>query len=402
MMIKQILLMIICIGFLSSEFAAQNSPNPPAAPETKKRRLFASPPTKKPVVTNKTEDARIVSTQETQIAGATDKKVYISKVDINEKPVNSNKSVDEAVYIVENDLTGEAKVSASDEENRSTESAGPKQPDSNVVTSIQTKIQNANNPIGKRKISAGNLTETYNIGVGDVLDIQIFNSNNLKISAGGEDSTLYTVMYDGFIDYPLAGESIRVAGLAHDEIAETLKSKIKLYDDLTVKVDVREFASHRASISGLVERPGTKILRREAVPLFTLLAEAVQLPAANRVIIKRRNQADIVIELDKLSTDALVQADDAVSVISAEKSNFYYIAGAIINAGQKEFHTGMTLMQAILAAGGTSRTANMKVVISRQNKAGLLVSKEFNLKQIKNGKVPDPSLENGDRIEIGD
>ena len=49
-------------------------------------------------------------------------------------------------------------------------------------------------------------TEHYKIGVGDILFINLQNSS--------KGSTYYTVLNDGTIDYPLAGEMISVSGLS--------------------------------------------------------------------------------------------------------------------------------------------------------------------------------------------
>ena len=66
-------------------------------------------------------------------------------------------------------------------------------------------------------------TEVYKVGVGDILFINLQNSP--------KDSTYYTILNDGSIDYPLAGQMVTVAGLTTDEIEETLKGKIKLYEN---------------------------------------------------------------------------------------------------------------------------------------------------------------------------
>ena len=67
--------------------------------------------------------------------------------------------------------------------------------------------------------------------------------------------------------------------------------------------------------------------------------------------------------------------------------------------GQKQFQSGITLLQAILAAGGTTRQET-KVEISRESEGGKLVTISYNLKQIKGGTVLDPKLSAGDRIEV--
>lgn len=247
----------------------------------------------------------------------------------------------------------------------------------------------------KNRIASKALTEIYRVGIGDVLDVRLLNST-------AKDSTLYTVLEGGLLDYPLAGEAFAVDGFTTDEIAELLIEKIKLYDSPEVAVSVRDYASHKIVVGGMVEKTGEKIIRREAVPLFTVLAEAVQHPEAVKAIVTRSNKETIEVDLKELSSDVLVYHGDLIKIageIPAVKSQqFYFIAGAVSAPGQKEFHQGLTLTQAIFASGGTSKTK--RATIFRQNKDGLLAQIEIDLKLIKNGKMPDVQLENGDRIEI--
>ena len=66
----------------------------------------------------------------------------------------------------------------------------------------------------------------------------------------------------------------QVVGLTTSEIAAMLRQRIKIFDNPSVAVTIRDYASHAVTISGFVAAPGTKMLRREAVPLYTVLAEA--------------------------------------------------------------------------------------------------------------------------------
>ena len=61
----------------------------------------------------------------------------------------------------------------------------------------------------------------------------------------------------------------------------------------------------------------------------------------------------------------------------------------------------MTLTQAILASGGLRKSTAKKVTIRRKNEQGLLVATEVNLKAVNEGKTPDPALQSGDTIEVG-
>jgi protein involved in polysaccharide export with SLBB domain len=243
-------------------------------------------------------------------------------------------------------------------------------------------------------------TESYKIGVGDILFINLQNSS--------KGSTYFTVLNDGTIDYPLAGEMVSVSGLTTDEIEDVLREKIKLYENPQVSVKVREYSSHKITVLGLVEKSGEKFIQREAVPLFVVRAEAVVQSKASRVTVRRADSSIETFDLkDENNENLLVFPGDIVEFTNGSaqaannEPNFYFIGGEIVSAGQKDYHEGLTLTQAILASGGLKRDGVKKVVIRRKNADGLLVSTDYNLKLIKDGKFPDPALQAGDTIEIG-
>jgi protein involved in polysaccharide export with SLBB domain len=101
---------------------------------------------------------------------------------------------------------------------------------------------------------------------------------------------------------------------------------------------------------------------------------------------------------DPATLNLNIQSGDIITV-SSRPQEFYYIGGRVHYPGQKQFQAGITLLQAILAAGGTTRQEN-DVQISREGAGGKLVTTRYNLKQIKSGAVQDPKLEAGDRIEV--
>lgn len=241
------------------------------------------------------------------------------------------------------------------------------------------------------------LTNIYRVGAGDVLDIRLLNAQT-------RDSTLFTVMPDGTLEYPLAGEPLSVTGLTTDEIRDRLTSKIKLYDKPQVAVSVRQYASHNVIITGLVSDPGTHVLRREAMPLYVVLAEAQLKPEAGQATIVHLDRQTLTVNLsDPKAMTTFVMAGDVITVapLPPAPPQYFYIGGAVNAPGQKDFHAGLTLTQAILASGGTTRFAGSKVKVSRQGKDGLLVTTEYNLKQIEAGKVPDPVIQPGDRVDVG-
>jgi protein involved in polysaccharide export with SLBB domain len=241
-------------------------------------------------------------------------------------------------------------------------------------------------------------SQVYRVGVGDVLDVQLADMPTAK-------STLFTVLEGGVLDYPLAGGSVVVAGLTAEEIATRLQSRIKVLENPKIVVKVRDYISHNVIVTGLVSDPGAKFLRRETIPLYVVLVEAQPRPEAVSVSITRAGQAAIKVDLsDQKAMSTLVVPGDVIKVVGsyAAPPSFFYAGGALNSPGQKSFHAGLTLTQAILASGGITRDAGSKVKVSRQGADGRLTTSEYNLRQIQDGKAADPILQRGDRITVAE
>jgi len=263
-------------------------------------------------------------------------------------------------------------------------------PGSNMVVSGTTATAGLSNT------AAASSSQLYRIGVKDVLDIQLAGHS-------GKQSTLYTVLGNGLVEYPLAGGPIAAAGMTTAEVSAVLRQRIRILDNPDVVVKVRDYASHPVTISGFVAAPGVKYLRRESVPLYTVLAEALMLPEAARATITRQGSAPINVDLkDAIQAGALVRSGDTikVSALPLVPTEFFFVGGEIASPGQKPYHSGVTLTQAILASGGTTRNAGSKVLVSRQGADGRLVTEQYNLRKIQDGKNPDPTLQKGDRIQV--
>ena len=296
-------------------------------------------------------------------------------------PSNTNsfptiKTDNDALNVKANRARTVADISAKPLANNSSASSKTSASPSNAVTTVASQV--------------------YRIGVHDVLDIQLAGQS-------GKQSTLFTVIAGGVVEYPLAGGPIAAAGMTTAEVAELLRQRIKILDGPAVVVKVRDYASHPVTITGLVAAPGVKNLRREAVPLYTLLAEALILPEAARATISRQGRAPIVVDLkDSNLASTLILPGDVIKVsgVPPAPTEFFFVGGEISSPGQKPFHAGVTLTQAIMASGGATRGAGNKVRVSRQGADGRLLTEEYNLRKIYDGKTPDPVLQKGDRIEV--
>ena len=258
------------------------------------------------------------------------------------------------------------------------------------VLQIKNSVNDSSAATTERK-----LTDIYRVGIGDVLDIRLPNSANNR-------STLFTVVEDGVIDLPIAGGLVLVAGLTPEEIQNAISAELKrraVVENAKVSVGVRQYLSHSITVTGLVNMPGTRFLRRERVPLYVVLSESQLRNDGARVVIMRGGLPGPTHDLSDTATlNLTVQAGDVITVTS-KPQEFYYIGGRVSYPGQKVFQPGVTLLQALLASGGTVKSGN-KVELSREGSDGRLVTTQYMIKQIKSGAVADPKLQAGDRIEV--
>lgn len=252
-----------------------------------------------------------------------------------------------------------------------------------------------------KKANRANLppTQIYQIGIGDVLFINLQNST----------AKYFTVLMDGTIDYPLAGKLVTVVGLTTEEVEDLLREKIKLYENPQVTVKVREYSSHKIKVEGLA-RSGDYFLQREAMPLVVVKTMVGADSKAKRVVIERENSAPTILDLSKSESDVfLIQKGDILK-FEAEDANytnsattdalqFYFFGEKICSGGKKTFHSGLTLVQAIFNACGGMNDKLKDVSILRKDNSGKFITLKYNVKNILQGKETDPILKPGDMID---
>jgi len=239
------------------------------------------------------------------------------------------------------------------------------------------------------------LTNTYRLGIGDIIEIRLPNEPTAQ--------TLYSVGVSGFLDHPLLSKPLYVSGLTTDEIRNRIEAELRTLGtdkQSEVSVEVREYSSHRVIVSGLVKEPGTKVLKREAIPLYVVLADAQPFPEANRAVIKsQQNSGSVAVDLtDSTAVELLVRPSDVITVDRAPQQ-FVYVGGEVKLPGERIFRRGLTLTQAILAAGGPVKQGK-RIEVAREQSKGLLVVRQYNLLDIYAGKSPDPEILPGDRITV--
>jgi protein involved in polysaccharide export with SLBB domain len=215
-------------------------------------------------------------------------------------------------------------------------------------------------------------------------------------------SSLFTIAASGLLEHPSLPDPLPVAGLTVEDIAAALRADLKrrALNDTKVWVAVRDYGSHAVLVSGLVKEPGTKILRREAIPLYVVIADAQPLPEAARLnLMRNRTNEFFSVDLtEPKEMNRLVLPGDVITV-QPNVIQFFYVSGEVKSPGEKTFRRGLTLTQALMVAGGV--TAKPKEArIAREDNSGFLVVTSYKLKEIESGKLRDPLIQAGDRITI--
>ena len=113
----------------------------------------------------------------------------------------------------------------------------------------------------------------YKVGVGDVLNINVFEHPELQLPAASQGSQLeagFRVQANGTFHYPFVGE-VRAQGRTPDAIRRDLAEQLATFiPDPQVQVRVAGFNSQSVIVSGEVGSPNTQMLK--ATPLTALAA----------------------------------------------------------------------------------------------------------------------------------
>lgn len=259
--------------------------------------------------------------------------------------------------------------------------------------------------------AAGQVRGEYRIGADDLLSLRVFGLPELDQK--------FRVRADGTVVVPLVGE-VEIAGLtlpaAEDRIALRLVDG-GLAREPQVVLYVEEYNSRTVTVQGAVRSPGAFRVLGEKT-LLDLLGEAGGLTgreaggAAREIYVLRRigdgSQRRIVIDGQELidrgdpSENIFVQPGDVILVPHASTERVY-VDGAVNAPGPVLFvsREGITLLQAIIAAGGTTDRARLgRVHVLRRTGDGGQERIEVDVKKITKGKAPDLPLEDGDVVVV--
>ncbi len=282
-------------------------------------------------------------------------------------------------------------------------------------------------PTAGTENDVGGSSGTYRIGIGDVLDIRVYNRPQLSRDAIRVDDR-------GMIRMPLLSDAIRAACRTDSELASEIGQRYLEYlRNPHVEVFIKEYQSKAVAVIGAVREPGRFLLQRQ-VRLLDLVAFAggptdraggrIQVrhdpdvrPCGDRTndptgtdvvpaglgLISEENVSWYEFpDLLKASTpveNPYVRPGDVVNLVEADT---VYVVGNVYRPAIIPLKERTTLTQAIAVAGGVLPDTNFdRVTIVRQTPGGTSKTQiTVDLKAISKRKADDPILEANDIVDV--
>ena len=254
--------------------------------------------------------------------------------------------------------------------------------------------------------------DRYRIGVGDVLDVRVYNRPQISREA-------VRVEGNGMIRMPLIEGEIPAACLTEGELAKEIATRYaKYYRNLQVDIFVKEYQSRQVAIIGAVNEQGRFQLQRR-IRLLELLTYAKGpntkagqtinvVHSAAPTLCKKANDDEIAAFTSYKLSDTLrgepsanpyLESGDVVTIPDADQ---VYVVGNVVMPLTIPLKEPITLSRAIAMAGGTRQdTKKDKIRIVRQE-PGATAKKEMivDLSAIEKRQAEDVALLPNDIVDV--
>jgi len=236
------------------------------------------------------------------------------------------------------------------------------------------------------------------LGVGDLVEMTVYDVPDLTAKT--------RISSTGDIYCALIGPT-HVAGLTTEEAAKLIEKRLSAFlKNPYVSLFVIEYASQGASLLGEVTKPGVYPVLGEQ-HLFDLISASGGLTekAGRSVTVTHRSDPDnpVAVPLsrnlsDNPQSNVKVFPGDTIVV---RKADIVYVVGDVGRpSGLLMDASGLTVLQAVAFAGGTTRTAKLSgAKILHKGPAGMIET-PVHLKKILQAKAPDLSLQAGDILVV--
>ena len=235
--------------------------------------------------------------------------------------------------------------------------------------------------------------DSYRLGAGDVVEVAVFQEETL--------TNRYPINDDGHIEMPLLG-AVKASGLSVDELDTQITSALgeRYLVNPQVTIQVKEFHSQVVQVLGDVNEPGVYPLTGSTtLEEILALAGGVRSDRATReaMIKNEREGGQRVVNLNTLR----ISGEDAVylrggDVVYILQGQIVSVNGLVKDPGDIPFRDGMTVLDAVSAAGGQLPSANLRRVTLKRGDEFI----QINLKRVIKQRDPDVVMLSGDKLII--
>jgi polysaccharide export outer membrane protein len=281
---------------------------------------------------------------------------------------------------------------------------GGKSPESMIPPNISKnqeskRAQELNRRIIEESTKSATNNYDYQIGPGDLLDVKVYEAQDLSTEA--------RVSTRGTVTYPLLGE-VDLGGLTVQEAEKKLRGLLqaKYVKDPHVSIFIKEYRSKKVAVVGAVKNPGDYELLNRGHLLEAIALAGGLTDNAGQIVYLTHQGTDkqIKIDLNELlvkgntSLNLPVQMGDTVFVPEA---GVYYVNGAVKKGGQFLLKKPVTVSRAVQIAGGLTIGARAShVTLIRFNEDGDKQIIPVDLKAIEKGEKEDIALQDQDVVFV--
>lgn len=250
------------------------------------------------------------------------------------------------------------------------------------------------------------LARAYRIGPGDLLEVKVFEVDQL--------SQTVRVSEDGSLTLPLLGRVV-VEGLTQEGVVQKLTGLLsaKYVKNPQVTIFIKEYKNQQVAVIGAVAKAGSyELVGRKNLLQIVSMAGGFSETAGNEVFILREGPdgrtKTIAVDLKDLlvngnqDLNVPIEPNDVINV-PVDREMKVFVMGRVTRPGavSAKLSEGVTLLQAIADAGGLAEGAKKgSVTITRKGSGGKEQKIKVNLADILRGRKKDVRLQEGDVVFV--
>jgi len=223
------------------------------------------------------------------------------------------------------------------------------------------------------------------LGVGDVVRITVYQNPDLTVEA--------RVSELGQVNFPLIGV-VTVGGLSVSQAQALIEKRLRdggfvLKPQVTIQTT--QIRSSQISILGQVNKPGRFPIELVGSKVSEMIAAAGGVVPGGADIVTLVGNRDgkpikldidlpLVLQQGRADLDMPVENGD---IIYVDRAPIFYMYGEVQRPGQLRIERGMTLMQALAQAGGTTaRGTTRGIKVHRKDAAGAVQVREIKMNEL--------------------